>query len=182
MIAMALACRPKLLIADEPTTALDVTIQAQILEILLRMKREYGMSVILITHNLGVVAETADRVAVMYAGEIVEQATAREIFENPKHPYTIGLLKSLPSYSDFELNKEPNPISGQRLSTIKGMVPDLKEFPKLCSFKNRCTYAFDHCEKNKPNLNEVTPGHFARCFKSDLDVKTSAEFDAKASL
>ena len=156
MIAMALACSPKLMIADEPTTALDVTIQAQILELVNRLKKEKGMSVILITHNLGVIAETAQRVAVMYAGRIVEYADVRPIFASPKHPYTQGLLQSIPRMDQDQGRKK-------RLEAIPGLVPSLLELPKGCKFSNRCKFVFDRCVEEPP-LIEVAPGHLVRCW------------------
>jgi oligopeptide/dipeptide ABC transporter ATP-binding protein len=156
MIAMALACSPKLMIADEPTTALDVTIQAQILELVNRLKKEKGMSVILITHNLGVIAETAQRVAVMYAGRIVEYADVRPIFASPKHPYTQGLLQSIPRLDQDQGRKK-------RLEAIPGLVPSLLELPKGCKFSNRCKFVFDRCVEEPP-LIEVAPGHLVRCW------------------
>ncbi len=156
MIAMALACSPKLMIADEPTTALDVTIQAQILELMNRLKKEKGMSVILITHNLGVIAETAQKVAVMYAGRIVEYADVRPIFASPKHPYTQGLLQSIPRLDEDHGRKK-------RLEAIPGLVPSLLELPKGCKFSNRCKFVFDRCVEEPP-LIEVAPRHLVRCW------------------
>lgn len=156
MIAMALACTPKLMIADEPTTALDVTIQAQILELMNRLKKEKGMSVILITHNLGVIAETAKKVAVMYAGRIVEYAEVRPIFATPKHPYTQGLLKSIPRLDEGHARK-------QKLEAIPGLVPSLLDLPQGCKFSNRCKFVFEKCIE-EPALVEASPGHFSRCW------------------
>ncbi len=156
MIAMALACSPKLMIADEPTTALDVTIQAQILELMNHLKQEKGMSVILITHNLGVIAETAQRVAVMYAGRIVEYTGVKPIFASPKHPYTQGLLHSIPRLDQDQGRKK-------RLEAIPGLVPSLLDLPKGCKFSNRCKYVFDRCGEEPP-LIEVAPGHLVRCW------------------
>ncbi len=156
MIAMALACRPQLMIADEPTTALDVTIQAQILELINRLQQEKGMSVILITHNLGVIAETAQMVAVMYAGRVVEYTDVRVLFANPQHPYTQGLLKSIPRLDQGHGRKG-------RLEAIPGLVPSLLDLPPGCKFSNRCKYVFDKCAEEPP-LEEVTPGHFVRCW------------------
>jgi peptide/nickel transport system ATP-binding protein len=156
MIAMALACSPKLMIADEPTTALDVTIQAQILELMNRLQKEKGMSVILITHNLGVIAETAQRVAVMYAGRIVEYAEVKPIFFNPMHPYTQGLLKSIPRLDEEHARKA-------RLEAIPGLVPSLLELPPGCKFSNRCKYVFEKCGE-EPQLIEAEPGHMVRCW------------------
>jgi peptide/nickel transport system ATP-binding protein len=156
MIAMALACSPKLMIADEPTTALDVTIQAQILELMNRLQKEKGMSVILITHNLGVIAETAQKVAVMYAGRIVEYAEVKPIFLNPMHPYTQGLLKSIPRLDEEHARKA-------RLEAIPGLVPSLLELPPGCKFSNRCKYVFEKCGE-EPQLIEAEPGHLVRCW------------------
>jgi peptide/nickel transport system ATP-binding protein len=156
MIAMALACRPRLLIADEPTTALDVTIQAQILDLLKELQQEFDMSVILITHDLGVVAETCDRVAVMYAGKIVECASVAELFEQPKHPYTLGLFQSLPALA---ARREILPV-------IPGSVPNPLEFPSGCRFRTRCSMAQEVCEREPP-LSEVSPGHFSACHFAD---------------
>src|SRR5512136_952671 len=152
MIAMALACSPKLMIADEPTTALDVTIQAQILELINRLQQEKGMSVILITHNLGVIAETARKVAVMYAGRIVEYTDVRSIFGAPKHPYTQGLLKSIPRLDEHHGRKE-------KLEAIPGLVPSLLDLPVGCKFSNRCKYVFERCVEEPP-LIEAAPKHF----------------------
>jgi peptide/nickel transport system ATP-binding protein len=156
LIAMALACDPELLIADEPTTALDVTIQAQILALLKSLKDELGLAVLFITHNLGIVAQTADRVAVMYAGLIVEEAATRELFRNPGHPYTRGLLSSVPKL-DFH-----NP-PGASLAAIAGQIPDLSEPPAGCLFKERCPQAMPHCT-DPPPWQEVAPGHRVRCW------------------
>ena len=156
MIAMALACSPKLMIADEPTTALDVTIQAQILELMNRLQKDKGMSVILITHNLGVIAETAQKVAVMYAGRIVEYAEVKPIFGNPMHPYTQGLLKSIPRLDEDHARKA-------RLEAIPGLVPSLLELPPGCKFSNRCKYVFEKCVE-EPQLIEAEPGHMVRCW------------------
>jgi peptide/nickel transport system ATP-binding protein/oligopeptide transport system ATP-binding protein len=156
MIAMALACSPKLMIADEPTTALDVTIQAQILELINRLQKEKGMSVILITHNLGVIAETARKVAVMYAGRIVEYTEVRPLFGGPKHPYTQGLLQSIPRLDEDHSRK-------QRLEAIPGLVPSLLDLPAGCKFSNRCKYVFERCGE-EPQLVEADRGHFVRCW------------------
>jgi peptide/nickel transport system ATP-binding protein len=154
MIAMELSCRPALLIADEPTTALDVTIQAQILRLLKEMKKEMGTSILLITHDLGVVAEMCDRVAVMYAGSIVEQAEAIEIFEHPKHPYTQGLWGAIPL---IDQEKES-------LAVIPGAVPDLGRLPQGCKFHPRCPHRFKPCDGERPPVVEVSPGHHAACY------------------
>jgi oligopeptide/dipeptide ABC transporter ATP-binding protein len=158
MIAMALACNPSLLIADEPTTALDVTVQAQILELITRLQEEFGMGVIMITHDLGVIAEVSDRVAVMYAAKIVEYATADEVFYNPKHPYTIGLLKSIPRLGDD---------SRARLATIEGTVPAPTNFPVGCHFCTRCQYADALCLNDEPPLVEIETGHSVACWHID---------------
>ncbi len=158
VIAMALACDPKLVLADEPTTALDVTIQAQILELMNEIKRSRGAGIILITHDLGVVAEMADRVAVMYAGEIVEEAPVNDLFEAPQHPYTIGLLQSIPRINDAEESH------GGRLHVISGMVPDLRRLPSGCSFRDRCPEAGEIC-LNDPALERKSSGRLVRCWK-----------------
>jgi len=155
MIAMALVCRPELLIADEPTTALDVTIQARILALLADLQEKLGMSVLLITHDLGVVAEVADHVAVMYAGQIVEHADVRTIFERPLHPYMVSLLHSLPSKAK----------PGERLNVIPGHVPDARQFPPGCRFHPRCYMAEPACAQYEPELREVEGGHTARCMR-----------------
>ncbi len=156
MIAMALSCNPHLLIADEPTTALDVTIQAQILELLNQLKAELGMAVMLITHDLGVVADTAARVAVMYAGRVVEEAPVLELFKNPLHPYTQGLLNSIPRIEKAE--RRP------RLQAIPGMVPDLLELPRGCKFQARCSKVFEACRGDEPQLKAVgAADHRVRC-------------------
>jgi peptide/nickel transport system ATP-binding protein len=153
MIAVALACRPPLVIADEPTTALDVTVQAQILELLRDMKKQFDLSLLLITHDLGVIAETADRVAVMYAGRIVEEGPVRSIFRNPLHPYTQGLLASIPGEG-----------SGRRLRAIDGMVPNLAALPPGCTFAPRCPHRMDVCTTGVPALVEIEPQHLGRCY------------------
>ncbi|MBM3645622.1 MAG: ABC transporter ATP-binding protein [Alphaproteobacteria bacterium] len=155
MIAMALACKPKLVIADEPTTALDVTIQAQILELLADMKSRFGMAIMLITHAMGVVAETAQRVVVMYAGKVVEEATVEELFGNPRHPYTQGLIRSIPRVDRSAVK--------QRLEQIPGTVPSLLNPPVGCRFAARCKFATDACRAAEPPLREVAPGHKAAC-------------------
>jgi peptide/nickel transport system ATP-binding protein len=157
VIAMALACDPKLMLADEPTTALDVTIQAQILELMNDIKRNKGTGIILITHDLGVVAEMADRVAVMYAGKIVEEAPVRQLFEAPQHPYTMGLLKSIPRI-DLEAKRK------HRLHVISGMVPDLRHLPPGCAFQDRCPEVGEIC-KEEPALEKKASGHLVRCWK-----------------
>jgi len=154
MIAMAMACNPKLLIADEPTTALDVTIQAQILDLIRQLKDESGASVLLITHDLGVVAEMCDYVIVMYAGHVVEEADVYTLFENPRHPYTKGLLQSLPALNEMR----------SRLYTIKGNVPPPKDFPKGCRFAPRCEKAAERCFREVPSLRQMGDTHSVRCF------------------
>jgi len=156
MIAMSLICGPELLIADEPTTALDVTIQAQILELMNGLQRELGMSVLLITHDLGVVAETADQVVVMYGGRVAEHTDVHRLFERPAHPYTVALFRSLPDLSEGR----------DRLPTIPGMVPSAYEFPTGCRFRDRCAYANDRCAEQPP-LVEIEPGHRVACHHSE---------------
>jgi oligopeptide transport system ATP-binding protein len=156
MIAMALSCNPKLLLADEPTTALDVTIQAQILELLTRLTRELGTAVVIITHNLGVVARYADRVSVMYAGKIAESAVARELYGNPHHPYTLGLLKSVPRLDQARKEK---------LEPIEGFPPDLIHMPQGCAFRPRCKFAVQKCEDAEPPLLEVASEHYSACWE-----------------
>jgi oligopeptide/dipeptide ABC transporter ATP-binding protein len=157
MIAMALSCSPRLLIADEPTTALDVTIQAQILELMLKLNQSIGMSMIMITHDLGVVAEIAERVAVMYAGRIVETSRVVPLFTNPSHPYTWGLLNSMP-WVDREQ---------ERLSPIAGIVPNPLEYPAGCKYSTRCPLVDDKCRQQEPDLIEVEPGHLSACWHLD---------------
>jgi peptide/nickel transport system ATP-binding protein len=156
MIAMALSCNPRLLIADEPTTALDVTIQAQILDLINELKEKLGMAVLLITHAMGVVAETARRVVVMYAGKVVEEAPVAELFKQPLHPYTQGLIRSIPRI-DFATDQK------QRLEAIKGTVPKLIDPAPGCRFAPRCAFAKDECRAATPPLIEVTPGHKVAC-------------------
>jgi peptide/nickel transport system ATP-binding protein len=158
MIAMALACNPELVIADEPTTALDVTIQAQILDLLKRLQAERGMAVMLITHDLGVVAESCDAVVVMYAGRVVEQAPVRALFRQPAHPYTAGLLRSIPSFHDVQ-----GGAAGARLKTIPGMVPSLRNLPVGCRFRDRCERALEICAKVDPPLELKRDGQSAAC-------------------
>jgi oligopeptide/dipeptide ABC transporter ATP-binding protein len=154
MIAIALACRPRILIADEPTTALDVTIQAQILDLIGQMQAQIGMSVVLITHNLGVVASTADRLVIMYAGRMVEQGSVDEIFARHHHPYTHGLLRSVPRLD--------RPM--EDLVEIKGIVPRLDNLPPGCVFSTRCEYVMDRCREQEPELKQICPGHQSRCW------------------
>ncbi len=156
MIAMALACKPQLLIADEPTTALDVTIQAQILDLLADMKARFGMAIMLITHAMGVVAENAQRVAVMYAGKVVEEAPVDELFANPRHPYTQGLIRSIPRV-------DAQAVGRTRLAQIPGTVPSLIHPPPGCRFAPRCGFAVDACRAAEPALREVGPAHRAAC-------------------
>lgn len=156
MIAIALACKPQLLIADEPTTALDVTIQAQIMDLIVKLNQQLDMGVMLITHDLGVVAETCTRVIVMYLGQIVEEASVMDIFDNPKHPYTWGLIQSIPR------------LDGDRtkaLYTIKGTVPLLSQIPEGCRFAPRCPYATERCRKEMPELQNISETQRVRCFK-----------------
>jgi peptide/nickel transport system ATP-binding protein len=161
MIAMALACNPKLLIADEPTTALDVTIQAQILDLLRELKTQIDASIVLITHDLGVVAEMAQRVIVMYAGKKAEEAPVKSLFRQPLHPYTKGLLGSMPRLGSSLIDDRP------RLAEIAGTVPSLREPIPGCAFVDRCFAATDICRREPPPFEEKTPGHFAACFHSD---------------
>lgn len=158
MIATALACKPEILIADEPTTALDVTIQAQIVDLMLRLQEELGMAIILITHDLGIIAETVSRVLVMYAGKIVEEALTREIFKNPLHPYTEGLLRSIPRLGDKVGSKKAP------LEEIPGVVPSLYELPPGCRFSSRCRYTMDICREEEPRLLQMENAHFCRCW------------------
>ena len=159
MIAIALACDPELLIADEPTTALDVTIQAQILDLMRELKRTSGAAIILITHDLGVVAEVCDEVAVMYAGEIVERAPVDVLFETPQHPYTVGLLGSIP-----RLDRRTD-----HLATIEGIVPNMSALPTGCRFAPRCPFASDICVEGPPPMAAIAPDHWSRCVKAPLE-------------
>jgi len=154
MIAMALACNPKLLIADEPSTALDVTIQAQILDLMRDLQKEFGMSIMMITHDLGVVAELADHVAVMYASKVVEYAPVKDLFANPLHPYTLGLFRSRPSLATKK---------GERLNVIPGSVPNPLHFPSGCKFHPRCPMVIERCKTVEPALRELRPGHWVAC-------------------
>ena len=167
MIAMALSCNPKLIIADEPTTALDVTIQAQILELMKSLTTEFGVALIVITHNLGVVARYADRMNIMYAGKIVERGSAREIYSNPRHPYTVGLLNSVPRL-DLPRRAKLDPIEGQ--------PPDLVNVPPGCSFRDRCRWAIDKCATDEPPLVEWAEGHLTACWRSDALGPEALEF------
>jgi peptide/nickel transport system ATP-binding protein len=155
VIAMALACNPTMLLADEPTTALDVTIQAQVLEMMSELKEKFGTSVIMITHDLGIVAETCDSVAVVYAGEIIEYGTSEDIFDRTAHPYTVGLFNSLPQLDSTE----------PRLKPINGLMPDPARLPTGCKFHDRCPYATDECSQKVPEVTEVSPGHLVKCLK-----------------
>jgi oligopeptide transport system ATP-binding protein len=158
LIAMALACEPSVLIADEPTTALDVTIQAQIVELVRRLQERLGMAILWITHDLALVAGLVDRVAVMYAGSIVEQAPVGEIFRRPRHPYTQGLLRAMPRWAD---------PTGERLAAIPGAPPDLREDFHSCPFAPRCAYVVERCRAEKPALLPAAPGHESACFRAD---------------
>jgi oligopeptide transport system ATP-binding protein len=162
MIAMALACEPKLIIADEPTTALDVTVQAQILELLKDLTRDHHSSMILITHDLGVVARYADRINVMYAGRIVERGTSDEIFNDPRHPYTLGLMESVPRLNDS---------AGTRLRPITGQPPDLSNPPSGCPFHPRCRFALDRCREEEPPLEQLSDEHWKACWV-DVNVES----------
>jgi peptide/nickel transport system ATP-binding protein len=168
MIAMALACKPELLIADEPTTALDVTIQAQILDLIYQLRDELNMGVLFITHDLGVVSEVADRVVVMYCGQVVEEANKMALFEKPLHPYTLGLLESIPRVEDDE---------SKRLFTIPGTVPNPLDMPSGCPFSTRCNRCMERCRKERPQLKPVpgVPGRRVRCFLYDDGEATAAE-------
>ena len=158
MIAMALAGEPQMLVADEPTTALDATIQAQILDLIDRLRREMGMALVLISHDLGVIAETAQRVIVMYAGRKVEEAPVGGLFRNPKHPYTRGLIGAIPRLAP---SVEPE---RRRLAEISGMVPTLRDEPRGCSFAPRCSFATDRCRNAYPAIEEAEPHHFVACW------------------
>ena len=167
MIAMALSCNPRLIIADEPTTALDVTIQAQILDLMKSLTTEFGVALIVITHNLGVVARYADRVNIMYAGKVIERGNAREIYSNPRHPYTVGLLRSVPRL-DLPRRAKLDPIEGQ--------PPDLINLPAGCSFRDRCKWAIDKCATESPELMETGEGHLSACWRSDDLGPTAIDF------
>ena len=164
MIAMALACNPKVLIADEPTTALDVTIQAQILDLIVRLQQELGTAVILITHDLGVVAETTQRIIVMYAGRKVEEADVVPLFANPMHPYTHGLMASVPRLA---IMSGEDAAAAERLEEIPGIVPPLNDLPPGCAFAPRCRFADDRCRAEYPPYQEKQPGHWAACWHSE---------------
>jgi oligopeptide/dipeptide ABC transporter ATP-binding protein len=165
MIAMALACRPKLLIADEPTTALDVTIQAQIIDLMMELQDELGMAIMMITHNLGVIAEISDQIVVMYAGEVVEHANIETFFRDPRHPYTMGLIHSIPKLgAKFKTGK-------QRLQEIKGMVPNLIRSPAGCLFSFRCKFVMDRCWEKRPPIFIVGENHGAKCWLAEKNNK-----------
>jgi peptide/nickel transport system ATP-binding protein/oligopeptide transport system ATP-binding protein len=165
MIAMALACSPDLLIADEPTTALDVTVQAQILDLLRDLQQQTGMAIILITHDLGIVAEMANEVAVMYAGRVVERASGTAIFDDPQHPYTLGLLGSIPRVEETH----------DRLLAIEGAVPAPFALPEGCRFHPRCVFHIPDCERTDPPLRDLGGGHRAACIRAPLEVAVSGE-------
>jgi len=167
MIAMALSCNPRLIIADEPTTALDVTIQAQILDLMKSLTTELGVALIVITHNLGVVARYADRVNIMYAGKVIERGNAYEIYSNPRHPYTVGLLRSVPRL-DLPRRAKLDPIEGQ--------PPDLINLPPGCAFRERCRWAIDKCATDTPELVETSGGHLSACFRADELGATEVDF------
>ena len=164
IIAIALACNPKLLLADEPTTALDVTIQAQVMRMVNELKREFGTSMVLITHDLGIVAESCDAVAIMYAGEIVEYGSLEDIYDHTAHPYTIGLFGSIPRLD----------LDTERLQPIQGLMPDPINLPAGCPFHPRCPYATPECWENRPEHREVTPGHFVKCLHPEAAQKEVA--------
>jgi oligopeptide/dipeptide ABC transporter ATP-binding protein len=166
MIAMALSCNPKLIIADEPTTALDVTIQAQILELMKALSQEYGVALIIITHNLGVVARYADRVNIMYAGKIIERGSALDIYRRPSHPYALGLLNSVPRLDQPRKEK---------LDPIEGQPPDLIDMGDGCSFRDRCRFFIERCAEEAPALQSVGDGHVSACFVADTVASLSAE-------
>jgi len=169
MIAMALSCNPALLIADEPTTALDVTIQAQILDLMKVLKKRFKTSILLITHDLGVIAELCHRVAVMYSGNIVEYATAEDLFKNPRHPYTKGLLAAIPSVEK----------KNEKLKTIRGMVPNLIYPPSGCRFHPRCDFRMEVCDKVKPKLKEIGEKYLIACHLFDPEYKDSPKYEWK---
>lgn len=168
VIAIALACNPQLLIADEPTTALDVTIQAQVLELMKKLKETFDASMILITHDLGIVAEICDKVAIMYAGRVVEYAEKRELFSNPTHPYTLGLFNSVPDLDE----------DIERLNVIPGLMPDPMDLPSGCTFHPRCSFAIPECAVKKPDMTETEPGHFTACPVRTREMKEARGEDA----
>ena len=161
VIAIALACNPRILIADEPTTALDVTIQAQVLEMMQKLKQKFNTATILITHDLGVVAQTCEKAAVIYAGEIVEYGTVHEVFKNMKHPYTIGLMNSIPKIH----------VDERRLHPIEGLMPDPVSLPDGCKFCDRCRFAIDKCKKENPEMVKLGGEHLVKCFRANEDLK-----------
>ncbi len=161
VIAIALACNPRILIADEPTTALDVTIQAQVLEMMQKLKQKFNTATILITHDLGVVAQTCEKAAVIYAGEIVEYGTVHEVFKNMKHPYTIGLMNSIPKIH----------VDERRLHPIEGLMPDPVSLPEGCKFCDRCRFALDKCKKENPEMVKLDGEHLVKCFRANEDLK-----------
>lgn len=161
VIAIALACNPRILIADEPTTALDVTIQAQVLEMMQKLKQKFNTATILITHDLGVVAQTCEKAAVIYAGEIVEYGTVHEVFKNMKHPYTIGLMNSIPKIH----------VDERRLHPIEGLMPDPVSLPDGCKFCDRCRFALDKCKKENPEMVKLDGEHLVKCFRANEDLK-----------
>jgi oligopeptide/dipeptide ABC transporter ATP-binding protein len=167
MIAMALSCNPQILIADEPTTALDVTIQAQILQLMRELQDKLGTAILLITHDMGLIAEYAERVVVMYAGKKVEEAPVRELFRAPSHPYTVGLLASIPRVGQSGSAPRDSRSRRHRLNEIKGVVPSLYELPPGCTFAPRCRFATAQCREQFPPLGEVNPGHRAACWHAD---------------
>ena len=171
MIALALACNPQLLLADEPTTALDATVQIQVLILLRELQQELGLSIVFVTHDIGAALEVADRIAVMYAGRIVEEGTARELIRAPRHPYTIALLRSR---AHGAMDK------GQRLVTIAGSPPDLSKLPPGCAFAERCRWADEACRTQQPPAVEIAPGHRARCLRTDATNEMTAEASAPA--
>jgi peptide/nickel transport system ATP-binding protein len=171
MIALALACNPQLLLADEPTTALDATVQIQVLILLRELQQELGLSIVFVTHDIGAALEVADRIAVMYAGRIVEEGTARELIHAPRHPYTIALLRS---------RAHGAMAKGQRLVTIPGSPPDLSQLPPGCAFADRCRWAEDACRTQQPPAVELAPGHRARCLRTDATLAASAEASSAA--
>jgi oligopeptide/dipeptide ABC transporter ATP-binding protein len=164
MIAMSLLCEPALLIADEPTTALDVTIQAQVLGLMRQLRSELGTAIVLITHDLGVVAEMADRVVVMYAGQVVEQASVAALFAMPQHPYTVGLMGAIPGLAP----------EGERLAAIEGLVPAATAMPQGCRFAPRCPFAQARCTQAEPPLVEIEPGHWTRCWRAPMQALAQA--------
>jgi peptide/nickel transport system ATP-binding protein len=169
MIAMALSCNPALLIADEPTTALDVTIQAQIIDLMKSLKNRFKTSILLITHDLGIIAELCNRVAVMYSGNIVEYASAEDLFKNPSHPYTKGLIGAIPSIE----------LKNKKLKTIRGMVPNLIYPPSGCRFHTRCDFRLEICDKIKPKLNEIRDKYYVACHLFDPEYKDSPKYEWK---